>query len=673
LSHLEFKVTQDNILLIISFVIYAFLPSFNPESVQRYLMAKNSQQLKNSFKAAFAFSIIISLSIATIAYIVKASGYNGNSQEALLYFIQEFLPIGLQGLMVAGLLAIFMSKAESSVTATSVVIVNDIAKSLFPNMSDASQLLLLRATIIILTFTSISMISSADHLIDIFWFARNFWDPIIFIPITAGFLGFRSNYISFLSSTVCALIATVLGRLYTGEFATISYGFGILGSMFGFFSAHYTQIALGHIIQKAQIQNKITIFTKIANSANHFTNRVKAQLNKKQQNKPKYNEFCILVMISLSIYAVYFVITKSSPVIAVVFLIGYFLALLFLLRDGLFPAHLVKKCFTAYWYFLLTYCLPFTAGCFLFFSQDNIFWLLSGVMAIFALSFFVDSFRFILLNTIGIALAYILYIIVHSTCHFALLGNITYLYLFIFLATLYFLRSREIEQEQKLETMKIFSGAIAHEVKNPLASLNMSAQTITAILENTHYKEHDGKIMLELNKDEFAFLKNVSKALETVSNNSVATVDNLLESIKNHTSTEDKRVYKISEVIKITLDEYTHNKFIELNITDDFSFYGSLKNVKHLLLNLLCNANKHGGDDVHISITTKDHKLFFKDHGKGISAEDTTKIFDSFYTKSKSGTGIGLAFCKMVIEEMGGNIECHSEVGRYTEFVITFG
>ncbi|MBA8667975.1 HAMP domain-containing histidine kinase [Holosporaceae bacterium 'Namur'] len=47
-------------------------------------------------------------------------------------------------------------------------------------------------------------------------------------------------------------------------------------------------------------------------------------------------------------------------------------------------------------------------------------------------------------------------------------------------------------------------------------------------------------------------------------------------------------------------------------------------------------------------------------------------IFDKFYSKSKSGTGIGLAFCKMIMQDMGGYIECKSRVGKYTEFILTF-
>ncbi len=670
-THTEFTITKANFLSAISFMIYAILPSYNPELVQRYLLAKNHTQLKNAFRAAFGFSLIIAASVIFISYLVKSSGYSGNSAEVMLYFIQEYLPVGLKGLMIAGLLAIFMSCSESSVSATSIIIVNDILKLLFPKITSKQQLFLVRLAILSIIGITLVVTTPGNHLVDILWFARNFWDPIVFIPLTAGFLGFRTNANSFISSSICAVISSISAGIYFGEFAAISYCLGIFGSLIGFFSAHYIQIFTGHIItnKNKKLQRRVwaAAFSKIK-----FPN-ISKKLSTKQITKTKYNEFCIYIMISMFVYSSYFIFSQSNPIIGVVFLIGYFLALLFLFRDGLFSTTLINKYLRIYWYFLLTYCLPFTAGCLLFFSHGDDFWLLSGVLAIFALSFFVDSMRFLILNIAGISLAYILYHATTDVRFSGLISNVSCIYLFIFLGTLYFLRSREKENEQKIETLCVFSGAIAHEVKNPLASLNMSAQTLQTIISSSSIEASGDKVNLQLTIEEFRILKDVSKNLETITNNSVSTVDNILSSIRNHGVHEDKGIYKISEIIDLSLKDFNFaGSKVDINITDDFSFYGSLNNVKYLLLNLLNNVKDHAGLDVHISITAKENKLYFKDHGKGLTVEDTARIFNSFYTKSKSGTGIGLAFCKMVVEDMGGNIECNSEVGKYTEFVITF-
>jgi len=48
------------------------------------------------------------------------------------------------------------------------------------------------------------------------------------------------------------------------------------------------------------------------------------------------------------------------------------------------------------------------------------------------------------------------------------------------------------------------------------------------------------------------------------------------------------------------------------------------------------------------------------------------KIFTHFSTTRKGGSGMGLAFCKMVMQEYGGDITCESELGKYTRFILTF-
>ena len=59
------------------------------------------------------------------------------------------------------------------------------------------------------------------------------------------------------------------------------------------------------------------------------------------------------------------------------------------------------------------------------------------------------------------------------------------------------------------------------------------------------------------------------------------------------------------------------------------------------------------------------------DNGAGICVSDISRIFEEFYTKGKiGGTGLGLAYCKQVVEAHGGTIEVQSEVGKGSTFTI---
>ena len=97
--------------------------------------------------------------------------------------------------------------------------------------------------------------------------------------------------------------------------------------------------------------------------------------------------------------------------------------------------------------------------------------------------------------------------------------------------------------------------------------------------------------------------------------------------------------------------------------------------------NLIINAFVHGGKDtevtVQISVSDCWLNINLSDNGKGMSAEETDRLFDRYYrgtnTESKSeGTGLGLAIAKSIIELHGGTISVTSSPGAGTAFLIRF-
>ena len=64
-------------------------------------------------------------------------------------------------------------------------------------------------------------------------------------------------------------------------------------------------------------------------------------------------------------------------------------------------------------------------------------------------------------------------------------------------------------------------------------------------------------------------------------------------------------------------------------------------------------------------------EISFFDNGSGIKNYQLQKIFEPFFSADKHGAGLGLAFCKLAIKNMGGSISCESEEQFYTRFIIT--
>ena len=71
-------------------------------------------------------------------------------------------------------------------------------------------------------------------------------------------------------------------------------------------------------------------------------------------------------------------------------------------------------------------------------------------------------------------------------------------------------------------------------------------------------------------------------------------------------------------------------------------------------------------DEDHVSIA-------FIDDGCGIAAADLERVFDPFFTtrKERGGTGLGLSITYGIVQELGGNIEIKSELGKGACFTVT--
>ena len=102
--------------------------------------------------------------------------------------------------------------------------------------------------------------------------------------------------------------------------------------------------------------------------------------------------------------------------------------------------------------------------------------------------------------------------------------------------------------------------------------------------------------------------------------------------------------------------------------------------LRQLVQNLLENAINYAGDDPpRVYISAEDHgdavELVVADEGVGIPDEEQERIFDIFMrgagTADEGGSGIGLAICKRVAENHGGQIWVDSEAGEGTEFHVT--
>lgn len=173
----------------------------------------------------------------------------------------------------------------------------------------------------------------------------------------------------------------------------------------------------------------------------------------------------------------------------------------------------------------------------------------------------------------------------------------------------------------------------------------------------------------------------IASRIHTMSRRALRTIDLLLVQVGFATPKKlEFSVFSVARCIESALDDRIlspdERKVIRWDKGKDFPLIGNQHMFTHVLLNLLQNAiyavnsAEKGGIEISIEIGKADNRLFVKDTALGIPAQNLKHIFQPFYSTKPHGNGLGLAFCQVTMEKMGGRISCKSIEGEYAEFIL---
>lgn len=198
-----------------------------------------------------------------------------------------------------------------------------------------------------------------------------------------------------------------------------------------------------------------------------------------------------------------------------------------------------------------------------------------------------------------------------------------------------------------------------HEIKNPLSVCN-------GYIEMINYKNND-----KLGE----YLQIIKNELDRT-----ITIINDFSSYKKLTNLnlEEIDLVYLLEEINITLNPIfqNNNAKIILNINKEIYLNADYNKLKQVFINLLKNtleAKKENENlivKININIIKDNVEIIIEDNGVGMSKEQLNKIFDLFYTTKQTGTGIGTAYSKEVIELHGGTIKYKSKINKGTKVYI---
>jgi len=203
-------------------------------------------------------------------------------------------------------------------------------------------------------------------------------------------------------------------------------------------------------------------------------------------------------------------------------------------------------------------------------------------------------------------------------------------------------QQREINKAERLAAIGTMAAGLAHELKNPIMSLKLISDTLQ--------KEHAGKDY------------SLKKDMEMISRQS----DRLVKRINTFLAYAKPIESKIREISLKEFVSYLENLFSKymdfVNIEYDYRSTGDFKTdaemLAQVLENLVQNSYEAGAENINISFYFENGRFIitYFDNGTGFETSDRDEIFRPFFTTKESGTGLGLAMCEKILENLGGSI-----------------
>ena len=229
------------------------------------------------------------------------------------------------------------------------------------------------------------------------------------------------------------------------------------------------------------------------------------------------------------------------------------------------------------------------------------------------------------------------------------------------------LLSREISKSRDLSTIGVLARWMAHEIRNPLSSLNINIELLREeLLEEIHLSQ----------KEEILSLLNF------ISYETLRLENNLKDFLDFNRLPPPKFEWvEVNEVLASVVrvlgaDAQMRNARIETHFQKRLPLLRiDVSQLSLAISNLLINSIQAVSEKGEIHLITRASKknvfIVIEDNGVGIPKEDLPKIFDFMFSTKPTGSGLGLSTAKKIISDHHGEISVKSEVNRGSVFRIT--
>jgi len=218
----------------------------------------------------------------------------------------------------------------------------------------------------------------------------------------------------------------------------------------------------------------------------------------------------------------------------------------------------------------------------------------------------------------------------------------------------------ELVRSERLATVGKLAAHVAHEIRNPLATIGGFTRSILRTPDNLPKVQRNAEIILS----------------------EVVRLEQILANVMNFTKPGDPvmRERDINDFVE-TVCGFHENDFAEQNVTLRRSFDAACPvmqfdpdQIRQVLINLIQNAldAMPGGGELTVMTRRQDGfvEIVVADTGCGVSEDDMESLFDAFFTTKAGGTGLGLSVSQKIAHGHGGDILVQSKPGAGSSFTL---